>query len=112
MVQRDVAIEQYKALGPQRFSFLHRLTISQDSLAEDTLSLTVELLSDEDESRELYLLFYGIQQLKVNIERNYIQMNIEITSMRESQWEDLKYFVKAEDNQLSFYCKRFETKLT
>jgi hypothetical protein len=111
MIQKDIAIEQYKALGPHKFSFLRQLTLSQDAMSEDALSLTLELLSDEDKIGELHLLFFGVQQLKMNIERDYLQMKIEISSMREAQWEHLKYFIKAEDNQLSFYCKRFEIKL-
>lgn len=90
MIQKDIAVERYKALGPHRFSFLHRLTLSQDAMSEDALSLTLELLSDEDKNGELHLSFYGVHQLKMNVEQTYLQMTIEITSMRQSQWEHLK----------------------
>jgi hypothetical protein len=98
MIQKDIAIEQYKALGPHKFSFLRRLTLLQEAMSEKGLSLTLELLSDEDKIGELHLLFFGVQQLKMNIERDYLQMKIEISSMRASQWEYLKYFIKADVN--------------
>jgi hypothetical protein len=87
VVPEDIAMAQFKLLDPQRFIFLQRLTLFQDFQAEDALSLKIELLSDKYESEELHLSFYGIQQLQMGIDRNYIQVKIEIISMHESRWE-------------------------
>lgn len=118
MTKSDEVIDKYWSFNPRLFSILDRLEMYQKSTGESPahmLSLKIWLRASEDESddlRRLYLSFDTVSELKIN-PRSFIQIPVlDIVSIKEYQWEGLKYRVAdTEENQLSFYCKQFEVTL-
>lgn len=112
---RDPLIEQYRSFHPHTFSYVEKILLLQET-SEDSgmsLTLTVDLLSDTFEKNNLRLTFYGVANLKIHIMANCIQLqDIQIVSLHDRQWEDLKYEVTHTDkSQLSFFCRSFMVEL-
>lgn len=108
----DDVLEYYRSLDLRSFSSLDRLILHQDTQPDGALTsicLEIELLSSIDQ-RTLHLAFFGVSQLKIQPSRSFIQPGpINITPIREYQWEGLRYLVSAQErDELSFYCYSFE----
>jgi hypothetical protein len=118
MAENDEAVDQYWSFNPRLFSILDRLEVQQKSTGGSPahqLFLKIWFRASEDETediRRLYLSFEIVSELKIN-PRGFIQIPVlEIVSIKEYQWGDLKYRVAdIEENQLSFYCKQFEVNI-
>ncbi len=118
MTEHDEAIRQYLSLSPRRFAVLEEVEVRQRSTGgapatELTLELWLRASENEDaDSQRLYLSFENVSELKIN-SRGFFQIPLlEIVSIRDSQWEGLKYRVAdTEENQLSFYCRRFDASI-
>jgi hypothetical protein len=117
MAENDRAIDRYWSFHPKLFSVLDRLELSQKSTGESpayVLSLEIWFRPSEkdDDPRQLHLSFENVIDLKFN-PSDFIEISLlEILSIREYQWEKLRYrVVDTEGNQLSFYCKQFEVEI-
>lgn len=115
MEQPDSLIERYRSLAPRRFSYGEHFDLFPESSEGSGMSLTlrIELLSDTLEKQNLRLLFYGVKDLQVHIALDYIEFeDLQIVSIRDSQWENLKYEVRSGGaNKLSFFCQHFAAEL-
>ncbi len=114
MIEKDENIERYKSLNPSLYSVLDQLELYQKGTGRAPASmLSMEIwfrlsVNEGDDPRRLHLSFFDVNDLKVNAQ-GFVQVPLlEIVSIKEYQWENLKYRVEdAEGNQLSFYCKKF-----
>lgn len=115
MAEYEEAICQYWSFNPKLFSVLDKLQLHQKSTGESPAHMLVLELwlrvseNEEDDLRRLHLSFHNVSELKIQ-PPGCIQIPfLEITSIKDYQWENLKYRVHdAEGNQLSFYCNQFE----
>jgi hypothetical protein len=107
----DAAIEHYWSLRPTRFPSLERLVVFQDTVEEDPPFLSLELELVGTDTQSLHIVFRRVQDLKMHFPGGHRQVFLEITSIRDYQWEGLRYHVVDEEPQLSFYCRDFEAKL-
>jgi hypothetical protein len=117
MIHDDKDIRQYWSLNPREFHILDRLIMSQTYPAKrptEILGLELVLRSKEAaDRRRLVLSFSGVEELQVTPHASLIQfLMLEIRSIRDRQWENLKYEVKeTEEDTLSFYCASFEANI-
>ena len=117
MIHDDKAMSQYWSLNPREFYLLDQLILSQTYPAKrSTEILTLELVLRPIEAmdrRRLVLSFSGVEELQVTPHASLIQfLMLEIRSIRDRQWENLKYEVKeTEEDTLSFYCASFEANI-
>lgn len=99
MINQDADITNYWSLNPREFHLLDRLVLSQTYPAKrssELLSLDLVLRSKEtSDRRRLYLSFNGVEDLQLTPHASLIQLLLlEIRSIRDRQWENLKYEVK------------------
>jgi hypothetical protein len=114
----DEEIDKYLSLKPFSFDFLERFELQQHEIFEDTYSsiytLSVELwlcqVSTDEPHPQLRLLFGEVQ--KLNFQPSFpLTLRLRIRSLRQDQWEYLRYAVSDDDAGLSFYCRSFEASL-
>lgn len=117
MAESDKAIGRYWSFHPRLFSVLDRLEFSQKSTGGSpayvlSLELWFRPSEKDDDPRRLHLSFENVIDFKFN-PNGFVEISLlEILSIREKQWENLKYrVVDTEENQLSFYCKQFEVEI-
>lgn len=115
---QDAAIEHFQSLNPHLFDFLDTLEVSVlsgDNALHSPLVLEMwlrPLANAYDDMRRLHLLFQGVVELKLDMGRHAIVSQLEIFSLKNDQWEHVKYRVhETEDDMLSFYCERFTAML-
>jgi hypothetical protein len=115
MVYDDPLIEQFRSLGPRKFSYVEKLMLFPETSEDSGMSLTLEmeLLSDTLEAQNLRLSFYGIKDLQIHLSLDYIQFQeIQIVTISDYQWEGLKYqVIHSKPNELSFFCRSFSAKV-
>lgn len=115
MAEPNEAIHRYWSLNPKLFPVLDKLELYQKSTGNSQAHMLVLELwlrvseNEEDDLRRLHLSFHHVSELKMH-PHGFIQISfLEITSIKDYQWENLKYRVHdAEGDQLSFYCHQFE----
>lgn len=105
MFERDPSIEQFLALNPALFDVLDTFQIRQTELPERFQSgepyevamiveMVLRVLVDEyEDQRRLYLTFNGVDQLKMVTGSLINGVEITIRSMKDYQWENLRYHV-------------------
>ncbi len=118
MAEHDEAIRRYLSFHPQQFAVFDKLKLYQKSTggkAAHILFLELWLRTSQceyDDSRRLHLSFENVSSLKIH-PRGFIQISLlEITLIKEYQWENLKYRISdIEENQIFFYCNLFEANI-
>lgn len=117
MTNHDPAIEQYWALNPLRFDILDRLVYSQSYTEQQGHQVTVELRlrigeREEDDRRRLRIVCTGVKDLRLQFGGFMHFPRITIRSIRDWQWEDLRYEVADEEQgTFSLYCRAFQALL-
>jgi hypothetical protein len=112
VTDNDEAISKYYSLHPTDFPLLLRLEVLQVLTPDETPDLVISLeLGQESSNRRLLLTFTGVREAKIQQPSlSLFQISfLEISSIRESQWEDLSYKVRCEDDLISFLCRSFDT---
>lgn len=110
----DAKLDQYYSLKPVDFSVLERLELYQivpPQQSPSDLSLKIELRSHRTtDNRRLCLSFSGVVNLRLVPWSSFVQFPlIEIRSIGDRHWENIKYEVKElENNALSFFCRDFD----
>jgi hypothetical protein len=107
-------IEHYYSLKPISFPILIKFELKQNVIAGETPTLDVSVVMrsrDKHETKSLNLFFEGVRELRLSqpsLSEFHIPF-IKIDSIKDSQWEDLTYKVKdEEESTFSFLCKNFE----
>ena len=118
MTDKDELVDHYWSLRPTLFNVLDVMRLHQRKLDEDApvrleLELVLRLFEQENDDRErLHLVFFGVTDLKFSGTGLVVFPLLEIFSIRDFQWERLKYRVKEiENGELSFYCESFTATL-
>jgi hypothetical protein len=118
MTDSDKSIEAYYALKPNLFPTLVRLEMRQEqNFMDDTpiLVLNIELRPKSfQDSQRLLLMFFDVSGLKLTPpDMSLLQfMDIEISSIREQQWEKIRYTVREiEDDAIEFRCAKFSASI-
>ena len=77
------------------------------------MPIPITILSDTLEQQNLQMSFYGVRDLQMHIASGPFQFQgLHITSIRECQWEHLKYKATTDEfNSIAFYCRTFDSKL-
>ncbi len=112
---RDEAITHYLALHPwdyydlERFEFVpplaYLVTVTTGTRQDRELRLALRAPAT---AGRLTRTFFGVEQLRFEPDGD-ICFHLSITSIRDRQWERLKYLVHEEEHYtLRFYCARFE----
>jgi hypothetical protein len=113
--QRDEAIAHYLALHPWDYYDLERIEfvpplaylVTATPGAGQDRELRLALRAPATAGR-LTLTFFGVEQLRFEPQGD-ICFHLSITSIRDRQWERLKYLVHEEEHDtLRFYCAQFE----
>lgn len=113
----EQTISAYQALNPTLFDVLDRFDLSQhyhsDQQHELSIELWLRMFENEDEdSRRLRLTFEGVRNLTTAFQGFTLLPRIAIRSIRDYQWEHLKYEVKDEEgNTFSFFCRDFQAQI-
>ena len=119
MESGDKAIDDYLLFEPASFDFLNRFEVQQHEIWEDTYSsrytLSVEIwlsqYSSNEPSPQLRLRFDEIQKLCFQEQFSPFTLRLNIRSLRQDQWEYLRYAVTDEEGRLSFYSRGFKADL-
>jgi hypothetical protein len=119
MEHSDKALDHYWSLDPTSFDLLERFDLRQQEIGIDTYSskyvLSLELwlrTGRSDDQRRLHLIFDDVQQLHLKAGGGYLTLPLVIRSLRQDQWEYLRYRVMdREEETLSLYSRRFEAHL-
>ncbi|SRR5260370_40095546 len=119
MESGDRAIDEYLSFEPASFDFLNRIEVQQHELWEDTYSskytLSVEIWLSQYSSNEphsqLRLRFEEVQKLCLQEQFSPFTLHLNIRSLRQDQWEYLRYAVTDEEGRLSFYSRSFKADL-
>ncbi len=119
MESGDKAIDEYLSFGPYAFEFLDRFDVQQHEIFEDTYSsryiLSVEIwlsqYSSEEAHPQLRLQFGEVQQLHFQPQFSPSVFRLSVRSLRQDQWEYLRYSVSDEEGGLSFYSRSFKAVL-
>ena len=110
----DEGIQRYYSINPKQFSVLTSLIISQEvPLWEEPpiLSLEIILKPYKESGKSLRLKFIGVRNLVVKQPpfSIFTVPLLEISSIKEMQWETAKYVVKEpEEESISFTCQEFD----
>lgn len=107
MPSNDTQLDDYYSLHPLRNYFIEKLVILQDT-GERGLSVSIELGGMGREYPTIHLLFHTVRQLDVTLNR--LEGSLEITSIKDRQWENLHYAVRGtkQTEHIFFYCGDFE----
>lgn len=119
MESGDKSIDEYLSFNPSAFEVLDRFTVQQYEIFEDTYSsryfLSVEIWLSQYSSKkahtQLRLRFGGIQELRFHQGFYPLTLCLGIRSVRQDQWEYLRYSVADEEGRVSFYCRSFKADL-
>jgi hypothetical protein len=110
-------IERYHSAHPLRFPILGDMAIEQVATYSEParrLDMTIRLRSERGD-QWLTLKFYGVQELVLR-QPTLTEIRVsalELTSIRELHWENLKYKVReSEENIFSFYCSDFDVDMS
>ena len=97
-VVRDDTLDYYQSLKPSRFISLDEIVIRHDPPPEGILSYVIvelKLSGQGIEDGMLCLRFYGVLDLHMDFSYEYMPIGyIEITSIRDRQWEYHRYAVR------------------
>ncbi|GHO47212.1 hypothetical protein [Ktedonospora formicarum] len=119
MEHSDKALDHYLSLNPSYFDLFERLDLRQQEIWIDTYSskysLSVEIwlgTGVSDDRRQLRLVFDDVQELQLQAGAGYLTLPLVIRSLRNDQWEYLRYrVIDREEEVLSFYSRSFEAQL-
>lgn len=117
MTDDEKAISAYQALNPTLFDILDRFDLSQHYFPDQRHELSLELWlrmyeNEYDDPRRLRLSFAGVRSLRTTFQGFMLLPRIDIRSIRDYQWEYLKYEVKdAENDTFSFFCRSFHAQI-
>lgn len=120
MTDEDPAVERYLALAPQEYILVDRLELRRMPPGSEWgpgLSLELELIDgDLDVLRSafnLWLKFYRIAGLKLDVGSALGVSQLEIHSIRDRGWEHLHYVIEDTESgdTFKFYCDWFEAEL-
>jgi hypothetical protein len=118
MTNDELRIQAYYALKQIDFPVLHSLDIRQVRTPGSPVEVSLRILLGRVEDpggMYLTLSFSGVRDARIKQpEIGLFELPvIEISSIRERQWEGLNYCVReSEDDTLSFLCGSFEAFLT
>lgn len=110
-------MSHYWSLKSREFYILDQLTLSQTYPAkQSTEILALELVlrpKEPTDRRRLVLSFRGVERIHLIPQSSMVQfLMLEIRSIRDRQWENLKYEVKEkEEETISFYCESYEASI-
>lgn len=115
----DKALEYYLSLNPAFFDVLDRFELRLREIWIDTYSSTYILSLDirlspgiSDDPRRMHLFFDHVENLQLTTRGYCFPLPLTIHSLRNDQWEYLKYSVTDhEDEALCFYSRTFEAQL-
>jgi hypothetical protein len=116
MESGDRAVDEYLSFEPASFDFLNRFEVQQHEIWEDTYSsrytLSVEIWLSQYSSNEphpqLRLRFEEVQELCFREQFSPLTLHLNIHSLRQDQWEYLRYAVTEREGRLSFYSRSFK----
>lgn len=119
MESGDKAIDEYLSFEPASFDFLNRFEVQQHEIWEDTYSsrytLSVEIwlsqYSSDEPHPQLRLRFEEVQKLGFGTQFSPLTLRLNIRSLRQDQWEYLRYAITDEEGLLSFYSRGFKADL-
>ena len=119
MESHDRAIDEYLSFQPASFDFLDRFEMQQHEIWEDTYSskysLSVEIwlsqYSSDEPHPQLRLRFEDVQKLCLQEQISPFTLHLNIRSLRQDQWEYLRYAVTDEEGRFSFYSRSFKADL-
>lgn len=119
MEPSDKAINEYLSFEPASFDFLNRFEVQQHEIWEDTYSsrytLSVEIwlsrYSSDEPHSQLRLRFEEVQELCLREQSSLLTLHLNIRSLRQDQWEYLRYAVTDVEGKLSFYSRGFKADL-
>jgi len=110
----DERIQRYYSINPKQSSVLTSLIMSQELPVwgePPVLNLEIVLQANEESGKRLLLKFKGVRSLVVR-QPDFSVFNvslIEISSIKNMQWETAKYAVKElEEQSISFTCQEFD----
>lgn len=110
----DPALDKYYALRPTLYRRILRFELSQSNSEEaNSMTLQIDLESSQSRNRPfLRLTFYEVRDFRY-VPGYWSFANIEITSLKERQWDRKNYrvFEAEQDTDFSFTCASFETKV-
>ncbi|MFP4307499.1 MAG: hypothetical protein ACLFQQ_09795 [Desulfococcaceae bacterium] len=108
------SIEYYYSLNPIAYPILVKFELKQKNTPGQTPTLEVIILlqsREENEDSQLKLSFEGVRELNLSqpsLSEYHIPF-IKIDPIKDSQWENLVFKVKdEEEGTFSFFCKNFE----
>src|ERR1700739_4006728 len=101
MESADRAVDEYLSFEPASFAFLNRFEVQQHEIWEDTYSsrytLSVEIWLSQYSSNEphpqLRVRFEEVQELCLREQSSPLTLHLNIRSLRQDQWEYLRYAV-------------------
>ncbi len=68
--------------------------------------------NEDDDPRRLRLTFEGVRNLRTTFQGFTLLPRIDIRSIRDNQWERLRYEVKdVEGHTFSFFCRGFQAQI-
>ena len=117
MIDDEQAIRAYLALNPAQFDILDRFELRQQYSLDQEHNLYLEIWlrmyeNEYEDSRRLRLTFEGVRDLKTIFQGFTLLPSIVIRSIRDYQWEQLRYEVKdADGNSFTFFCRRFQAQI-
>jgi hypothetical protein len=117
MIDEEQAIRAYLELNPTQFDVMDKFELHQQYSLDQEHKLFLELWlrmyeNEYDDARRLRLTFEGVRDLKTAFQGFTLLPKIVIRSIRDYQWEQLRYEVKdAEDNCVSFFCRSFQAEI-
>jgi hypothetical protein len=106
-------INSYYSLKPSQYGYLETFKlyreISKEGCSDYFLELQMRSTSDFRDPRRLFLSFSGIKELKIGNLEGLLSLLIDIRSIQEYQFENVKYkVVESEYEAFSFLCLDIE----
>jgi len=115
MNKYDKLVKDFESLKPIQFGVLKSFEISREIEGNECSEYKIELkMCDfpKNDSKILYLIFYGVRDIKIGRLDGIINLVIVIESIRGHQLEDLNFRVtECEEHTFSFYCADFNAKI-
>lgn len=109
----DHCIAEYYSLKLSSFHILEKLEICQDEINGTSLGLVLRATGHEDK-RRLFMKFNSVVNLRLTPQPGTALSicQLEITPIKDLQWESVNYSVKeVEDDTLSFLCRDFSARI-
>lgn len=106
-------INRYYSLKPSQYGYLQSFKLGRkiyrEGCSDYFLELQMRSISDFSEKNRLYLSFSGVKELKIGNLEGLLCLLIDIRSIKENQFEDVKYkVIDSEYEAFSFLCVDFE----